>query len=204
MSALSALPFLKPVQLRSPRSSSGGQRRHTLPASEFRCLSPEDAVSVFEIEREGKALPRGGTAWWHQLEMPRPFPPPVPHAPWRHTVVAKPPRMPSWVIREGASRRDLWPGHHGLPNEVGEAVITEVENHSPQLTQLPGVGMVGGDPRAGPGEWGAAVPKQPRQRQADRRGEGGRKDTMLSLLLHRGTLRCTPQQPPPSPPFQAP
>lgn len=54
MSALSALPFLKPVHLRPPRSSPGGQRRHTLPASEFRCLSPEDAVSVFEIEREGK------------------------------------------------------------------------------------------------------------------------------------------------------
>ncbi|XP_038013319.1 serotonin N-acetyltransferase isoform X2 [Motacilla alba alba] len=52
MSALSALPFLKPVQLRSPRSSPGGQRRHTLPASEFRCLSPGDAGSVFEIERE--------------------------------------------------------------------------------------------------------------------------------------------------------
>ncbi|XP_027968111.1 serotonin N-acetyltransferase [Eumetopias jubatus] len=28
------------------------QRRHTLPASEFRCLTPEDAASVFEIERE--------------------------------------------------------------------------------------------------------------------------------------------------------
>ncbi|XP_074703254.1 serotonin N-acetyltransferase isoform X2 [Strix aluco] len=52
MSALSPLPFLKPVHLRSPRSSPGGQRRHTLPASEFRCLSPEDAISVFEIERE--------------------------------------------------------------------------------------------------------------------------------------------------------
>lgn len=50
MSALSALPFLKPVQLRSPQA----QRRHTLPASEFRCLGPGDAASVFEIEREGK------------------------------------------------------------------------------------------------------------------------------------------------------
>nr|XP_055179054.1 serotonin N-acetyltransferase isoform X1 [Nyctereutes procyonoides] len=28
------------------------RRRHTLPASEFRCLTPEDAASVFEIERE--------------------------------------------------------------------------------------------------------------------------------------------------------
>lgn len=36
------------------------QRRHTLPASEFRCLTPEDAVSVFEIEREGKELCRVG------------------------------------------------------------------------------------------------------------------------------------------------
>lgn len=54
MSVISALPFLKPVHLMSPRSSPGRQRRHTLPASEFRCLSPEDAISVFEIEREGK------------------------------------------------------------------------------------------------------------------------------------------------------
>lgn len=110
MSALSALPFLKPVHLRSPRSSPGGQRRHTLPASEFRCLSPEDAVSVFEIEREGKGLPQGGPTWWHRLEMPRPFPPPVPHAPWGHTVVAKSPCTPSWVMREGASSCcNLWP-----------------------------------------------------------------------------------------------
>ncbi|XP_061585109.1 serotonin N-acetyltransferase-like [Cololabis saira] len=36
-----------------PPGSPGPQgRRHTLPASEFRPLSPEDAVSVFEIERE--------------------------------------------------------------------------------------------------------------------------------------------------------
>ncbi|XP_045841987.1 serotonin N-acetyltransferase [Meles meles] len=28
------------------------QRRHTLPASEFRCLTAEDAARVFEIERE--------------------------------------------------------------------------------------------------------------------------------------------------------
>ncbi|NXX76559.1 SNAT acetyltransferase, partial [Urocolius indicus] len=52
MLALSSVPFLKPTPLKPPRSSPGGQRRHTLPASEFRCLSPEDAVSVFEIERE--------------------------------------------------------------------------------------------------------------------------------------------------------
>lgn len=34
-------------------------RRHTLPASEFRSLSPEDAISVFEIEREGKVSVMG-------------------------------------------------------------------------------------------------------------------------------------------------
>ncbi|XP_038597860.1 serotonin N-acetyltransferase [Tachyglossus aculeatus] len=33
-------------------ASPDGRRRHTLPASEFRCLAPEDAVCVFEIERE--------------------------------------------------------------------------------------------------------------------------------------------------------
>ncbi|KAL1006049.1 hypothetical protein UPYG_G00067220 [Umbra pygmaea] len=32
--------------------SHGRGRRHTLPASEFRCLGPEDAISVFEIERQ--------------------------------------------------------------------------------------------------------------------------------------------------------
>lgn len=32
------------------------QRRHTLPASEFRNLTPQDAISVFEIEREGKSI----------------------------------------------------------------------------------------------------------------------------------------------------
>ncbi|EMP23774.1 serotonin N-acetyltransferase [Chelonia mydas] len=52
MSVISALPFLKPIHLRPLRSSPGRQRRHTLPASEFRCLTPEDAISVFEIERE--------------------------------------------------------------------------------------------------------------------------------------------------------
>ncbi|KAM7146246.1 serotonin N-acetyltransferase isoform 2-T3 [Macrochelys suwanniensis] len=52
MSVISALPFLKPIHQRPLRSSPGRQRRHTLPASEFRCLTPEDAISVFEIERE--------------------------------------------------------------------------------------------------------------------------------------------------------
>lgn len=57
MPVLGAVPFLKPTPLQGPRNSPGRQRRHTLPASEFRCLSPEDAVSVFEIEREGKGPP---------------------------------------------------------------------------------------------------------------------------------------------------
>nr|XP_033815682.1 serotonin N-acetyltransferase [Geotrypetes seraphini] len=52
MSVLSALPFLKLTHLRSSGRSPVRQRRHTLPASEFRCLTPEDAISVFEIERE--------------------------------------------------------------------------------------------------------------------------------------------------------
>lgn len=50
---------LKPKALHLPPGTSellGCQRRHTLPASEIRCLAPEDAVSVFEIEREGEWL----------------------------------------------------------------------------------------------------------------------------------------------------
>ncbi|XP_054635964.1 serotonin N-acetyltransferase isoform X1 [Dunckerocampus dactyliophorus] len=50
MSVVSAVSFLKPLHMRSPVAQG---RRHTLPASEFRSLSPEDAISVFEIEREG-------------------------------------------------------------------------------------------------------------------------------------------------------
>uniref|UniRef100_A0A8D2EI76 Serotonin N-acetyltransferase n=2 Tax=Theropithecus gelada TaxID=9565 RepID=A0A8D2EI76_THEGE len=42
----------KPEAPRLPPAISSCQRRHTLPASEFRCLTPEDAVSAFEIERE--------------------------------------------------------------------------------------------------------------------------------------------------------
>ncbi|KAI5108839.1 serotonin N-acetyltransferase, partial [Silurus meridionalis] len=49
MSTVSALPFFKP--LHAPVSISR-QRRHTLPASEFRSLNTEDAISVFEIEKE--------------------------------------------------------------------------------------------------------------------------------------------------------
>lgn len=49
--------YLKPVALRLPPgilATPSCQRRHTLPASEFRCLTQEDASSVFEIEREGE------------------------------------------------------------------------------------------------------------------------------------------------------
>lgn len=47
-------PLIRPMQ--PPRSSvsPGPQRRHTLPASEFRPLNTQDAISVFEIEREGE------------------------------------------------------------------------------------------------------------------------------------------------------
>lgn len=53
MSVASAARFLRPPHLGSPGPQA---RRHTLPASEFRSLSPEDAISVFEIEREGKLV----------------------------------------------------------------------------------------------------------------------------------------------------
>ncbi|XP_054614438.1 arylalkylamine N-acetyltransferase 2 [Dunckerocampus dactyliophorus] len=51
---LSSSPFLKPFFLKTPVQvvSPLRQRRHTLPASEFRNLTPQDAISVFEIERE--------------------------------------------------------------------------------------------------------------------------------------------------------
>ncbi|XP_063072517.1 arylalkylamine N-acetyltransferase 2 [Engraulis encrasicolus] len=51
---VSSSPFLKPFFLKRPLSVSSPrtQRRHTLPASEFRNLTPQDAISVFEIERE--------------------------------------------------------------------------------------------------------------------------------------------------------
>lgn len=54
MSVVSAAPFLRPPYMPSPGPRG---RRHTLPASEFRSLSPEDAISVFEIEREGECTP---------------------------------------------------------------------------------------------------------------------------------------------------
>lgn len=49
-------PHLPP---RTAMGSPSPQRRHTLPASEFRCLTPQDAAIVFEIEREG------GKNWGH-------------------------------------------------------------------------------------------------------------------------------------------
>ncbi|XP_046894650.1 arylalkylamine N-acetyltransferase 2 [Hypomesus transpacificus] len=51
---VSSSPSLKPFFLRTPVRvvNPRHQRRHTLPASEFRNLTPEDAISVFEIERE--------------------------------------------------------------------------------------------------------------------------------------------------------
>lgn len=52
---VSGSPFPKPFFLKTPVSvvSPLRQRRHTLPASEFRNLTAQDAISVFEIEREG-------------------------------------------------------------------------------------------------------------------------------------------------------
>ncbi|XP_036408024.1 arylalkylamine N-acetyltransferase 2 [Megalops cyprinoides] len=49
-----ASPFIKPFFLKAQVNVATPlrQRRHTLPASEFRNLTPEDAISVFEIERE--------------------------------------------------------------------------------------------------------------------------------------------------------
>lgn len=55
---VSGSPFLKPFSLRAAVRvvSPLQQRRHTLPASEFRNLTPQDAISVFEIEREGESM----------------------------------------------------------------------------------------------------------------------------------------------------
>ncbi|XP_063328229.1 arylalkylamine N-acetyltransferase 2 [Pelmatolapia mariae] len=51
---VSGLLFFKPFFQKTPvrADSPLQQRRHTLPASEFRNLTPQDAISVFEIERE--------------------------------------------------------------------------------------------------------------------------------------------------------
>lgn len=55
---VSGLLFFKPFFQKTPVRVDNPlqQRRHTLPASEFRNLTPQDAISVFEIEREGKSL----------------------------------------------------------------------------------------------------------------------------------------------------
>lgn len=55
---VSGLLFFKPFFQKTPVrvDSPLQQRRHTLPASEFRNLTPQDAISVFEIEREGRSL----------------------------------------------------------------------------------------------------------------------------------------------------
>lgn len=52
---LAGSPFLKPTFPKAPVGGPLRHRRHTLPASEFRNLTPQDAISVFEIEREGKS-----------------------------------------------------------------------------------------------------------------------------------------------------
>lgn len=56
MSVAGAQPFIKLMQPQPPplAVSPGIQRRHTLPASEVRPLNTQDAISVFEIEREGE------------------------------------------------------------------------------------------------------------------------------------------------------
>ena len=48
-----SIHYLKPVALHLPPGipeSPSRQRRHTLPANEFRCLTPEDAAGMSEIE----------------------------------------------------------------------------------------------------------------------------------------------------------
>uniref|UniRef100_A0A8C0I514 Serotonin N-acetyltransferase n=1 Tax=Balaenoptera musculus TaxID=9771 RepID=A0A8C0I514_BALMU len=54
-----SIRYLKPVALHLPPGipeSPGRQRRHTLPANEFRCLTPEDAAGVSEIEASSTAF----------------------------------------------------------------------------------------------------------------------------------------------------
>ncbi|XP_078392754.1 uncharacterized protein LOC144676121 isoform X2 [Cetorhinus maximus] len=77
MSVLTAVPCLMPLYSPPPATSPGRQRRHTLPANELRCLSPEDAISVFEIEREGGA----GVACSSRFHGAYPCPGRAPHLP---------------------------------------------------------------------------------------------------------------------------
>ena len=88
MSTLS-VHCLKPSALHLPSGipgSPGRQRRHTLPANEFRCLTPEDAAGVFEIEREGEQHPPRPPRVWDSAELCRRCPwgedPGVP-CPWQ-------------------------------------------------------------------------------------------------------------------------
>lgn len=62
MSVAGAQPFIKLMQPPSDSVSPGIQRRHTLPASEVRPLNTQDAISVYEIEREGERLMRDSGA----------------------------------------------------------------------------------------------------------------------------------------------
>ncbi|KAM5308238.1 serotonin N-acetyltransferase isoform 2-T7 [Glossophaga mutica] len=53
--SMQSIRCLTPVALHLPPGvpeSPSCPRRHTLPASEFRCLTPQDAAGAFEIERE--------------------------------------------------------------------------------------------------------------------------------------------------------
>lgn len=55
--SVQSIHCLAPVALRLPPGvpePPSCQRRHTLPASEFRCLTPQDAAGALEIEREGE------------------------------------------------------------------------------------------------------------------------------------------------------
>lgn len=72
---VSSSPFLKAFYLKVPLSltSPVRQRRHTLPASEFRNLTPQDAISVFEIEREGKNQHRHCYAPFQEKKQPTVF-----------------------------------------------------------------------------------------------------------------------------------
>ncbi|KAI2585206.1 aralkylamine N-acetyltransferase [Homo sapiens] len=77
MSTQSTHP-LKPEAPRLPPGipeSPSCQRRHTLPASEFRCLTPEDAVSAFEIEREDSGREAQRLPVTHLSLLPQPSSP---------------------------------------------------------------------------------------------------------------------------------
>lgn len=97
--------YLKPRPLSLPPAipeSPSRQRRHTLPASEFRCLTPEDAAGVFELEREGEQPPAGPGPCWA-------LPPwPVGRRPW--SLLCCGGGAGGWGLERGA-RCALDPGH---------------------------------------------------------------------------------------------